>query len=251
MYAGRPKTISFLSLPQLALAFGIALFVLVLILAGQSAFKRAQETAPGLAHGLSHGADRELNGSENLGLAHRNTSTTSRGTGVSVSAPLAYRTPAVVLPPAGFGEAAFLSNGEKNAAQASLTPLHELIENVRRFDSTVWNVGGGDGSTPGAPKGSPSLLLDGLEVQAALVSHPARFPDALQDDVEQATREIRIYLETVRVAGVDSQKISDQSTVQSSAQKHLENGARVLSRLDARVGGTASSSTLIGSGQLP
>lgn len=253
MVSGRQKTVSLPpSTQQIALAFGIALFVLILFLAGRSAFERARNTAPGLAHGLSHGADREINdgSSGNVGLAHR--SGTPPNGGGAASDQALYRTPPVVLPPLSFGasssggEAVFVSPGEKEAAQIALVPLHELMENVRRFDGVVWNGVSSDGmgksmGQPAAssPKGNPSLLLDGLESQTALVSHPSYFPEPLRDDVAQTTREIRIYLETVRVAGVGSVKISGQSDVQTAAHRHLENGSRLLARLDSLAGGAA------------
>lgn len=249
MYSGRQKTVNLPPLQFIALLFGVGLFLLLLILAGKIAFERARESTSGLAGGLTHGANREIGTGdatgEAPGLAHRS----GAASGQQASA----QTAPVAFPTVTFGgsanKAVFASPAQQQAAQESLAPLHELLENVRHFDTTVLGGAGTDGSgvsgqvQNGDRAATPfdvPLLLDGLEAQTALVAHPYRFPTPLQDDAAQATREVYIYLETVRAGGLGQVKPSrDDALVRTTAQKHLEKGALLIARMDALAqGGT-------------
>ena len=248
MYAGRQKTVTLMPLQQIGLGFGIALFGLVLLLAGKAAFERAQKNVPGLAHNLSHGADRELAPD----ASRANVPAQSR----------AYATPVPFAPPAplpalrfgGKNASAFVGDNEKQAAQELLVPLHELLEAASRFDRVIGGQGVPDtGQNVEAATGNPALLLDALEAQTDVTAHPARFPDALQDDAEQMTLQIRTYIADVRAAGIGASEIKggritggDTGSTGGAksgylspavAQEHLQEAAQSLARLDTLAGG--------------
>ena len=250
MYSGRQKTVNVPPLQLIALLFGVGLFLLLLILAGKIAFERARESTSGLAGGLTHGADREISGENGTGssgargLAHRSSIASGPQAVTGQNPPFSFSTVSL----GGNSQALFANAAQQQAAKESLAPLHELLENVRRFDTTVLSGAGTDGSgvagqiqTGGAatPFDVP-VLLDSLEAQTALVAHPYRFPEPLQDDAAQATREVYIYLETVRGSGLGQMKPSgDDALVRATAQKHLEKGAQLVARMDALAqGGT-------------
>ncbi len=249
MYSGRQKTVNLPPLQLIALLFGVGLFLLLLILAGKVAFERARESTSGLAGGLTHGADREIGSGDAVGeargLAHRSGAASGQQASATQAAPFSF--PTVSL--GGNTQSVFANPAQQQAAQESLAPLHELLENVRRFDATVLSGAGTDGSgssqtqtggTTATPFNVP-LLLDSLEAQTALVAHPYRFPMPLQDDAAQATREVYIYLETVRESGLGQMKSSsDDALARATAQKHLEKGALLVARMDAIAQGGAS-----------
>ena len=240
MYTGHQKTITLMPLKQIGLAFGVGLFGLVLLLAGRAAFERAQNRLPQIAHNVSHGADRELQGD--------NTASTSktRNPALSARTPGAPRTPGIGYAVSAPRPAQSAASTGQNAAQQALIPLHDLLESAQKFDGVIGGAGVPDNAAfpPGqkseAATGDPALLLDALEAQIALVAHPALFPSNLQGDADEMTLHLRTYLADARASGIGAgvRGTPEQPMLPPAASAHLQQAAEALSRLDALAGGT-------------
>lgn len=81
---------------------------------------------------------------------------------------------------------------------------------------------------------SINAQIEGLTVSAGLSTQPARYPLALQETATEAGRELRTYLETVRVA-LGETDATERSAAQARAETHRARSGELLTSLETAV----------------
>lgn len=169
--------------------------------------------------------------------------------------------PMVTPPPPPAPDAPFTlfnSEAERRQAQAALSPLREVLQEVRRCNGQTFlnSAPSAEGeqearAVPSSRSSNPvlpgidwkartqqiervRLEVDALAAQIALCSHPDRIPIPLRDGVGEVCKELRACLQNAVNAAQDPEQ---SSHLQAASAQRLSRVEVILGRLDSLAGG--------------